>query len=135
MHPEKDLEQRIIDALSVSVATSIDNSIMGTHNSTATEIWTSTQHQRQQMIKDSQREWQKQMLNDWQEVRKNEEPLRQILRELDDMKRAMRKVSILLDSDLPDEEVFERFRMLREAYRKYKMVENLVLGQDKQEKK
>lgn len=51
--------------------------------------------------------------------------------DLDDVKEGMRKMGVLLDTDLPEQEAFEQFKMLREAYKKYKMVEKLVLGEGK----
>ena len=59
-----------------------------------------------------------------------EQVRRKIQPQLDEIQEGMRKIGILLDSDLPDEESFKKFKMLREAYRKYKMIEALVLGQD-----
>ena len=56
--------------------------------------------------------------------------LRDLRNEVEHLKDAMRKFGILLDTDLPDSRAFEEFKMLREAYKKYKMVEKLVLGED-----
>lgn len=78
-------------------------------------------------------EFQKQMdrmLKEKTNVSEAERVRREIQPQLDEIKEGMRKIGIILDSDLPDEESFKKFKMLREAYRKYKMVERLVLGQD-----
>ena len=50
--------------------------------------------------------------------------------ELDEIKTAIRKMGIMLDSDKPSQEQLEKSKMLKEAYMKYKMVEGLVLGKD-----
>lgn len=57
--------------------------------------------------------------------------LRDLRNEVEYLKGAMRKIGILLDTDLPDEKMFDEFKMLREAFKKYKMVEKLVLGDEK----
>lgn len=57
--------------------------------------------------------------------------LRELRNEVEYLKNAMRRIGVLLDTDLPDEKMFEEFKMLREAFKKYKMVEKLVLGEDK----
>ena len=119
-------EQDIIDAMAKRIVEETDKSIMQGHEG----IWTSDDYKKKAMMQDNARDWQKQIMNDWQEVRKQQDPLRKIQAELDEMKVAVRKLSILLDSDLPDKESFEKYKMLREAYRKYKMVEKLVLSQD-----
>ncbi len=56
--------------------------------------------------------------------------LRDLRNEVEHLKEGMRKLGVLLDTDLPDEEVFEQFQGLRKAYGKYKMVEKLTLGED-----
>lgn len=57
--------------------------------------------------------------------------LRDLRNEVEYLKDAMRRIGVLLDTDLPDEKMFNEFKMLREAFKKYKMVEKLVLGEDK----
>jgi len=57
--------------------------------------------------------------------------LRDLRNEVEHLKDAMRRIGVLLDTDLPDPKAFEEFKMLREAFKKYKMVEHLVLGDDK----
>ena len=54
--------------------------------------------------------------------------LRDLRNEVEHLKDAMRKIGVLLDTDLPDGEAFDEFKMLRDAFKKYKMVEKLVLG-------
>jgi len=56
--------------------------------------------------------------------------LRDLRNEVEHLKDAMRKIGVLLDTDLPDQEAFDEFKMLREAFKKYKMVEKLVLGEN-----
>lgn len=50
--------------------------------------------------------------------------------EVEHLKEGMRKIGVLLDTDLPDDEAFDQFKALRTAYGKYKMVEKLTLGED-----
>jgi len=56
--------------------------------------------------------------------------LRDLRNEVEHLKDGMRKIGVLLDTDLPDEEAFNQFSALRKAYGKYKMVENLTLGKE-----
>jgi hypothetical protein len=56
--------------------------------------------------------------------------LRDLRNEVEHLKDAMRRIGVLLDTDLPDQKAFDEFKMLREAFKKYKMVEKLVLGED-----
>ena len=57
--------------------------------------------------------------------------LRDLRNEVEHLKEAMRRIGVLLDTDLPDQKAFDEFKMLREAFKKYKMVEKLVLGDEK----
>jgi len=56
--------------------------------------------------------------------------LRELRNEVEHLKDGMRRIGILLDTDLPDQEAFNQFSALRKAYGKYKMVEKLTLGED-----
>lgn len=51
-------------------------------------------------------------------------------KEIAEIKDAIRKIGILLDSDAPTEEQLKKHKALREAYLKYKMLEKLILGGD-----
>jgi DNA repair exonuclease SbcCD ATPase subunit len=53
---------------------------------------------------------------------------REMRKELGDIKDAIRKMGVLLDGDKPSEKVLREHKMLRDAYNKYKMIENLILG-------
>lgn len=50
-------------------------------------------------------------------------------KELVDIKKAIHTIGILLDGDKPSDEMLEKHKTLRDAYRKYKMIEALILGQ------
>ena len=56
--------------------------------------------------------------------------LRDLRNEVEHLKQGMRKIGVLLDTDLPDQEAFDQFQGLRKAYGKYKMVEKLTLGEN-----
>lgn len=49
-------------------------------------------------------------------------------KQLREIRKAIRKLGILLDSDEPTEEQLKKHKALRDAYRKYKMIEKLTLG-------
>jgi hypothetical protein len=52
----------------------------------------------------------------------------EMMRELRDIKKAIHTLGILLESDEPSQEDLSNHATLREAYRKYKMIEALTLG-------
>lgn len=55
----------------------------------------------------------------------------EMMRELRDIKKAIHTLGILLESDEPSQEDLSNHATLREAYRKYKMIEALTLGKKK----
>lgn len=55
----------------------------------------------------------------------------EMMRELKDIKKAIHTLGILLESDEPSQEDLSNHATLREAYRKYKMIEALTLGKGK----
>ena len=57
-----------------------------------------------------------------------EQMRREMRKELGDIKDAVRKLGVLLDGDKPSEKVLREHKMLRDAYNKYRMIENLILG-------
>lgn len=100
----------------------------------AYEIWKPKEYERQK----ERDEWSRKIYDDWsQQAKKIKDPvtvLREEMQEqLDEIKDAIRKLGILLDSDAPTEEQLKKHKILRDAYKKYKMVEALVLGKGKEE--
>ena len=55
----------------------------------------------------------------------------EMMREIKDIKKAIHTLGILLESDEPSQEDLSNHATLREAYRKYKMIEALTLGKKK----
>lgn len=79
--------------------------------------------------------WERDLYQQWDKVQREvSDPVQRIRKEmheeLDEIKTAIRKMGIMLDSDKPSQEQLEKSKMLKEAYMKYKMVEGLVLGKD-----
>ena len=102
------------------------------------DIWVSPTEQEKIDKETEQRQMQKQMediLKQFEYEQKQNPPdpidiLRNEMREeLNDIKKAIHKIGILLDGDVPSEEILEKHKTLRDAYRKYKMIEALILGQ------
>ena len=88
--------------------------------------------------KKAQREWKEKLYREWKEqatqVHDPVQKLRKdVMDELSDIKKAIRKLGVLLDGDAPTEEQLEKHKMLKEAYTKYKMIEKLVLGSEARE--
>ena len=72
-------------------------------------------------------------MQDWNEIRKkdpNEEFRRQTVKDIAEIKSAIRKIGILLSEDAPSKEMQNKHKMLKDAYKKYKMIEALVLGEE-----
>jgi len=79
--------------------------------------------------------WERDLYQQWDKVSSAAaDPVHRLRKEmhdeLGDIKAAIRKMGIMLDSDKPSQEQLEKSKMLKEAYMKYKMVEGLVLGKD-----
>ncbi len=98
------------------------------------EIWKPRSIKKKYM----QDKWRRELYNDWEEVQRHaRDPVQQLRdemrEELRDVKRALRKVGILLDSDAPTEEQLKKHKALKRAYQKYKMTEKLILGSEVRE--
>lgn len=55
----------------------------------------------------------------------------ELMREIREIKTAINKLGIMFESEEPSQKDLEKHATLREAYRKYKMIEALTLGQKK----
>lgn len=74
------------------------------------------------------------IMQDWEQLKErnpNEQFRRQINKDMAEIKDAIRKIGIMFGEDAPSKEMMEKHKMLKDAYNKYKMIEALVLGQDK----
>lgn len=77
--------------------------------------------------------WQRDLFEKWDKVSSSAaDPVQRLRKEmhdeLRDIKKAINKIGIMLDSDAPSQEQLDEHTTLREAYRKYKMIEALTLG-------
>ena len=61
----------------------------------------------------------------------NEQFRKQTTKDIAEIKEAIRKIGIMFGGDAPSKEMMKKHKMLKDAYNKYKMLEALVLGQDK----
>ncbi len=97
------------------------------------EIWVSPTEREQIEIDEKNRMYQKKIEDMMRNERVRQDPVEQLRKEmrgeLEDIKRAIRKIGVMLDSDAPTKEMLEKHKTLRDAYRKYKMIEALILGQ------
>ena len=97
------------------------------------DIWISPTEQEKITAEETNRIFQKQIEDMMREGKYRPDPidkLREEMREeLNDIKKAIRKIGVMLDGDAPSEEILEKHKTLRDAYRKYKMIEALILGQ------
>ena len=127
-----DMEQKIIDAMARKVVEEFDSQAL---DALTGEIWRPKTVERKYM----QDKWRRELYADWERVQRQAKDPVQKLRdemkeELRDIKRAVNKMGIMLDSEAPTEEQLRKSKMLKEAYSKYKMVEKLVLGSEASEK-
>lgn len=96
-------------------------------------IWISPAEKERTSIEKANRKSQKQIEDLMRQTRSRPDPVdklrKEMREELADIKRAIRKIGVMLDGDAPSTEVLEKHKTLRDAYRKYKMIEALILGQ------
>lgn len=90
-------------------------------------LWVSTD--------EADRQYRQKIYSEWKQMGTQIKDPVQVLREemntqLTEIRTAIRKLGILLDSDAPTPEQLEKHKALKEAYLKYKMIEKLVLGED-----
>lgn len=74
------------------------------------------------------------IMQDWEQLKErdpNEQFRRQTNKDMAEIKDAIRKIGIMFGEDAPSKEMMKKHKMLKDAYNKYKMIEALVLGQDK----
>ena len=97
------------------------------------DIWISPTEKEKIDIEARNRQYQKQIEDMMRQAQPRQDPVddlrKEMREELNDIKRAIRKIGVMLDGDAPSEEMFEKHKTLRDAYRKYKMIEALILGQ------
>lgn len=97
------------------------------------DIWISPTEQEKITAEEKNRKFQKQIEDMMRGDKYKPDPvdkLREEMRdELNDIKKAIHKIGIMLDGDAPSEEMLEKYKTLKDAYRKYKMIEALILGQ------
>ena len=134
----KDLQNEWTDKIYKQMGEEIDKEMMKERDwyeeKIIQDIWVSPTEKEKIEIEAKNREYQKQiedMMRDRGSQRPNPvDKLREEMREeLNDIKKAIRKIGVMLDGDAPSEEMLEKHKTLRDAYRKYKMIEALILGQ------
>jgi len=83
---------------------------------------------------EARRRMERELFKEWDKLGGSTDPIKRLRGEmhdeLDQIKAAIRKIGIMLDGDAPTQEQMEKFKMLKEAYTKYKMIEALVLGKE-----
>lgn len=98
------------------------------------DIWKPESYEYNKQRDVSRKQFQNDILNDWTKIKKkdpNEIFRKQTTKDIAEIKDAIRKIGIMFDEDTPSEKVMKNHKMLRDAYNKYKMIEALILGQDK----
>lgn len=82
----------------------------------------------------ARRNFQSDILNEWEKYQRkdpNERFRKQTTKDITEIKDAIRKIGIMFGEDAPSKEMMKKHKMLKDAYNKYKMIEALILGQDK----
>jgi len=119
------LEQDLIDELAKKVQQPQSN--------VPPEIWTPEEYEYRTIREAEKRKFKESIMQDWNEIRKkdpNEEFRRQTVKDIAEIKSAIRKIGILLSEDAPSKEMQNKHKMLKDAYKKYKMIEALVVGEE-----
>lgn len=77
-----------------------------------------------------QRKFKEAIMQDWQQLKERDpqdEFRKQTIKDIGEIKDAIRKIGILFGDDAPSKEMMNKHKMLKDAYNKYKMIEALVL--------
>lgn len=136
--PGKDLQDEWSENIYGEMMKELDKKIMEKRDwyeeKIIPDIWVSPTEQEKIAVEKANRKYQKEI----EDMMRQTRPLRpdpiddlrkEMREELADIKRAIRKIGVMLDGDAPSEEILEKHKTLRDAYRKYKMIEALILGQ------
>lgn len=124
---DMDLEKDIIRQLSEQVKKNIPSEF-------PPELWKPDSYELDKIRSDQEKKFREQMMQDWREIQQknpDEEFRRKTTKDISEIKDAIRKLGILFSEDAPSKEMQAKYKMLKDAYKKYKMVEALILGQDK----
>lgn len=130
------LTAEMVKKLSEDMDTKITNSFTtGGYASEYDYTYNTVWKPRELEEREYRKRWERDLYQQWDKVQREvSDPVQRIRKEmheeLDEIKTAIRKMGIMLDSDKPSQEQLEKSKMLKEAYMKYKMVEGLVLGKD-----
>lgn len=136
--PGKDLEDEWSENIYGEMMKELDKKIMEKRDwyeeKIIPGIWISPTEQKKITAEKANRKYQKDIEDMMREARpRRPDPIddlrKEMREELADIKRAIRKIGVMLDGDAPSEEILEKHKTLRDAYRKYKMIEALILGQ------
>ena len=109
---------------------SLQNKILIGTDEDKSEIWKPEKYEYEKLRKDHERKFRDNMMQDWNEIRKqdpDEQFRRQTKADIAEIKDAVRKVGIMFGEDAPSKEMMKKHKMLKDAYNKYKMIEALVL--------
>lgn len=119
-------EQDLIDELTKKIGTCQENY--------PPDIWKPEEYELHKIKEQEQRKFKDAIMQDWNEIQRkdpNEQFRRQTVKDIAEIKDAIRKIGILLSEDEPSKEMQDKHKMLKDAYKKYKMIEALVLGEKK----
>ena len=126
-----DPKDTITEEMLKSIKEGLDKSIIekSTEWYSQQAVWVPEEEKRRY----TRQKWQRELYQDWDRVASSAaDPVQRLRKEmhdeLRDIKKAINKIGIMLDSDAPSQEQLEEHTTLREAYRKYKMIEALTLG-------
>lgn len=98
------------------------------------DIWKPKSYEYETDRNTARKKFQKDIFSDWDKLRQkdpNEEFRHKTTKDIAEIKDAIRKIGIMFDEDVPSKEQMDNHKMLRDAYKKYKMIEALILGKDK----
>lgn len=122
----KKIDKQFTDVLTGGV--SIDPPNMRIND--PTEIWKPESYEYKKLQETERRKFKDAIMQDWNEIRKqdpDEQFRRQVTNDIAQIKDAIRKIGILFDEDAPSHVTAKKRKMLKDAYKKYKMIEALVL--------
>ena len=135
--PGKDLQDEWIEDIQKKMMEEMDKDMMKDRDwyegKIIKDIWVSPTEKEKTATEERNRQFQKQIEDMLRSGQASPDPVgdlrKEMREELEDIKKAIRKIGVMLDGDAPSEEMLKKYKTLRDAYRKYKMIEALILGQ------
>ena len=130
---EEDIKRMLAERIRQEADEQMNKTIMGKIGKAPNEFILPESVEYDRIREIEQRKFKDAIMQDWEQLKRqnpDEQFRRQVTRDIEEIKDAIRKIGILFDEDAPDYQTSKKHKMLKDAYNKYKMIEALVLEGD-----